>query len=155
MLSVSLSLATAGELSARGPSQRLGGKKGVLVALVGRLAFVLPFAGLLAWFQVADVYHLRFFEKERGGTSPAYLLNNCFRVLYGLYLIWALYYVGGVLLRALERKGGRLGLGLPEEVVLCFYAGAAIVSAAGFLLGYHRLYYFWQPPPRSWPPSWP
>jgi hypothetical protein len=106
----------------------------------GWLTFVLPFAGLLAWFRVADVYHLQFFEAQSKWT---YLIYNCLRALYSLYLIWLLYSVGAIVLRFLEKRGVRLDLGLLGEAVLCFYAGAAITSAVGFLAGYLGLYHYW------------
>jgi hypothetical protein len=142
MSSVDLSSVPASEFLATAPSRGLAWKKAAW-GVAGWLAFVLPFITLLAWFQVVDVYHLRFSEKERVNTSPAYLLYNGFRALYSLYLIWTLYFVGSVLLRSLEKKGARLGLRLADEVVLCFFAGAAIATAVGFVLGYLRLYYFW------------
>lgn len=119
--------------------QRLGGLKAAQ-GIAARIAFVLPFLGLLTWFRVADVYHLQFFARQ---SNWAYLVHNCFRALYSLYLIWLLCYVGGVLLRALDKRGNRLGVGPLGEVVLCFYAGAAITNVAAFLLGCLHLYYYW------------
>jgi hypothetical protein len=108
--------------------------------IAGWLAFVLPFVVLLAWFRVVDVYHSYFFETD---SNWIYLIYNGFRVLYSLYLIWLLYFLGSILLAALSKKGAQLDLQLPDEVVLCFYAGAAIASAGAFLLGYLSLYYYW------------
>jgi hypothetical protein len=108
--------------------------------IAGRLAFVLPFVGLLAWFRVTDVYHSYYFETE---SNWIYLIYNGFRTVYSLYLIWLLYYVGSILLHGFSKKGAQLDLRLADELVLCFYAGAAIASAAAFLLGCLSLYYFW------------
>jgi hypothetical protein len=103
-------------------------------------AFVLPFVGLLTWFRVVDVFHLHFFEVPSTWT---YLAYNGLRALYALYLAWLLYWVGSILLRTLKNKGTCLDLGLLGEVVLCFYAGAAIANAVGFFLGCLQHYYYW------------
>jgi hypothetical protein len=108
--------------------------------ITGWLAFMLPFVGLLAWFRVTDVYHSYYFETQ---SNWIYLIYNGCRTVYSLYLIWLLYYVGSILLHVLLKKGVHLDLRLVDEVVLCFYAGAAIAGAAGFLLGNLSLYYYW------------
>jgi hypothetical protein len=108
--------------------------------IAGWLAFVLPFVVLLGWFRVTDVYHAYFFEMQ---SNWIYLIYNGFRTLYSLYLIWLLYFLGSILLDALSKKGAQLDLQLPDEVVLCFYAGAAIASAVAFLLGFLSLYHYW------------
>lgn len=103
----------------------------------GLAAFTLfagVYIGLLAWFRLFDVYHVRF------STSGALILAyNFFRLLFVFYLFWMLYCAGNLLLRLVLRR--RIdGQNVIDDIALKFFAGAGVWHVALLVLGCLWLY---------------
>jgi hypothetical protein len=106
--------------------------------LLGRLAFTLLYVLIVFWFSVVDVYHRRFFDVGHGRT---YLAYNAFRLLFLFYLACMLYCQGHWQLGWIKRRCPAFQLTLPDEFILCFFCGAAVLAILLFALGFLNLYY--------------
>jgi hypothetical protein len=96
--------------------------------------FTVPYAAVLFWFQVIDIYHRHF--SETGWLVFGY--NAC-RLLFCFYLFWIVEAAGATLLRAVA-KNELAETPFFERVVLCFFTGAGVWHVGMIILGYLSLY---------------
>jgi len=103
-------------------------------ALIGFLAYVTGYLGLVAWFKWVDVYHAHF-----ATTGVLVVLHNLCRVLFIFYLFWIVHAAGALVLRAFGRAADQ-GMGQLEHTALAFFTGAGLWHLGLFGIGYLRLY---------------
>ena len=108
--------------------------------MLGNLAYAAGFVAVLGVFGILDVYHNRFFHS---GHGRAYIAYNLSRVLFLAYAVGGLCAVGRWTLRRVAGGEAAGRLRAIDEVLLTFFAGAAVMAAGLFVLGFLNLYYYW------------
>jgi hypothetical protein len=113
---------------------------GAVWRMLRRPLYTAGFVAILLAFGILDVYHTRFFHS---GQGRSYVIYNLSRVLFLVYALGGLCGVGRWTLRRVGADTGGACRRVYDELLLTFFAGAAVTAAALFVLGFLNLYYYW------------
>ncbi len=107
-----------------------------LLTFLGMAIFLGPFLYIVYWFSAHDIWNTNITYR-----NSIYAFHTIFRAVFIFYFSWIIYGAGSLLVRLMEKLGGKLALSYLDRVIVVFFVGAAGLQIVMFALGYMNGYY--------------